>query len=66
MPLPLALITEKVFSTIATNVKILFMLNLALNPGLRGSLPNNGPLDFATKNSFPVFLAGEEAFVGIY
>ena len=33
---------------------------------LRGSLPKSGPLDFATKNSFPVFFVGEEALVGIY
>ena len=33
---------------------------------LRGSLPKSGPLDFATKNSFPIFFAGEEALVGIY
>ena len=33
---------------------------------LRGSLPKSGPLDFATKNSFPLFFDGEEALVGIY
>ena len=33
---------------------------------LRGSLPKSGPLDFATKNSFPLFFGGEEALVGIY
>ena len=34
--------------------------------GLRGSLPKSGPLDFATKNSFPLFFVGEEALVGVY
>ena len=33
---------------------------------LRGSLPKSGPLDFATKNNFPLFFVGEEALVGIY
>ena len=33
---------------------------------LRGSLPKSGPLDFATKNSFPSFFVGEEALVGIH
>ena len=33
---------------------------------LRGSLPKSGPLDFATKNTFPLFFVGEEALVGIY
>ena len=33
---------------------------------LRGSLPKSGPLDFATKNTFPSFFVGEEALVGIY
>ena len=33
---------------------------------LRGSLPESGPLDFATKNSFPLFFVGEEALVGVY
>ena len=33
---------------------------------LRGSLPKSGPLDFATKNSFPSFFVGAEALVGIY
>ena len=33
---------------------------------LRGSLPKSGPLDFATKNSFPLFFVGEETLVGIY
>ena len=28
---------------------------------LRGSLPKSGPLDFATKNTVPLFFAGEEA-----
>ena len=35
-------------------------------PYLRGSLPKSGPLDFATKNTFPLFFVGEEALVGIY
>ena len=35
-------------------------------PLLRGSLPKSGPLDFATKNTFPLFFVGEEALVGIY
>ena len=33
---------------------------------LRGSLTKSGPLDFATKNTFPLFFASEEALVGIY
>ena len=33
---------------------------------LRGSLPKSGPLDFATKNTVPLFFAGEEALIGIY
>ena len=33
---------------------------------LRGSLPKSGPLDFATKNTFPLFFVGEEALVGMY
>ena len=33
---------------------------------LRGSLPKSGPLDFATKNTFPSFFVGEEALAGIY
>ena len=33
---------------------------------LRGSLPKSGPLDFATKNTFPLIFVGEEALVGIY
>ena len=33
---------------------------------LRGSLPKSGPLDFATKNTFPLFFVGEEALVSIY
>ena len=33
---------------------------------LKGSLPKSGPLDFATKNTFPLFFVGEEALVGIY
>ena len=36
------------------------------NGSLRGSLPKSGPLDFATKNTFPLFFVGEEALVGIY
>ena len=35
-------------------------------PHLRGSLPKSGPLDFATKNTFPLFFVGEEALVGVY
>jgi len=38
----------------------------AANSLLRGSLPKSGPLDFATKNTFPLFFVGEEALVGIY
>ena len=33
---------------------------------LRGSLPKSGPLDFATKYTFPLFFVGEEALVGVY
>ena len=32
---------------------------------LSGCLPKSGPLDFATKNSFPLLFVGEEALVGI-
>ena len=39
---------------------------LASNPLLRASLPKSGPLDFATKNTFPLIFVGEEALVGIY
>ena len=35
-------------------------------PDLRGSLPKSGPLDFATKNTFPLFFVGEEALIGVY
>ena len=37
-----------------------------LHVRLRGSLPKSGPLDFATKNTFPLFFVGEEALVGVY
>ena len=37
-----------------------------LQSKLRGSLPKSGPLDFATKNSLPLFFVGEEALVGVY
>ena len=33
---------------------------------LRGTLPKSGPLDLATKNTFPLFFVGEEALVGMY
>ena len=33
---------------------------------LRGSLSKSGPLDFATKNTFPLFFVSEEALVDIY
>ena len=33
---------------------------------LRGILLKSGPLDFATKNTFPLFFVGEEALVGVY
>ena len=33
---------------------------------LRGGLRKSGPLDFATKNTFPLFFVSEEALVGIY
>ena len=33
---------------------------------LGGSLPKSGPLDFATKSTFPLFFVGEEALVGVY
>ena len=32
---------------------------------LSGILPKSGPLDFATKDSFPLFFVGEKALVGI-
>ena len=35
------------------------------NSYLRSSLPKSGPLDFATKNTFPLFFVSEEALVGI-
>ena len=41
-------------------------LGVLLDSNLRGSLAKSGPLDFATKNSFPLFFVGEEALVGIY
>ena len=37
-----------------------------MNETLSGNLPKSGPLDFLTKNSFPLFLVSEEASVGIY
>ena len=40
--------------------------NFHINFRLRGSLPKSGPLDFATKNTFPLFFVGEEALVGVY
>ena len=42
------------------------MLHLIHDIQLRGSLPKSGPLDFATKNSFPLFFVGGEALVGIH
>ena len=33
---------------------------------LRGSLPKSGPLDFATKYTFPSFFDGEETLVGMF
>ena len=33
---------------------------------LRDSLPKSGPLDLATKYSFPLFFVGGEALLGIY
>ena len=33
---------------------------------LRGSLPKSSPLDFATKNTFPLFFVREEALVAVY
>ena len=33
---------------------------------LSGSPAKSGPLDFATKNSFPLFFAGEKALVHMY
>ena len=44
-------------------IKIIMIKNL---PTLRGSLPKSGPLDFATKNTFPLVFVGEEALVGVY
>ena len=41
-------------------------INFEKSKYLRGSLPKSGPLDFATKNTFPLFFVGEEALVGIY
>ena len=40
--------------------------NLSPLSGLRGSVPKSGPLDFVTKNTFPLFFVSEEALVGIY
>ena len=43
------------------------LLNIQVaTAALRGSLPKSGPLDFATKNTFPLFFVGEEALVGVY
>ena len=44
----------------------MFFRNQLYTPTLRGSLPKSGPLDFATKNTFPLFFVDEEALVGIY
>ena len=33
---------------------------------LRDSLPKSGPLDLASKYSFPLFFVGGEALLGIY
>ena len=41
-------------------------IQIKIDCTLRGSLPKSGPLDFATKNIFPLFFVGEEALVGIY
>ena len=38
----------------------------AIKNPLIGSLPKSGPLDFAIKNTSPLFFVGEEALVGIY
>ena len=34
--------------------------------GRGGGGVNSGPLDFVTKNPFPLFFVSEEALVGIY
>ena len=51
-------------------VRVLQCRKLAFNrlklDELSGSLPKSDPLDFATKNTFPLFFVGEEALVGIY
>ena len=49
---------------VGLNFFVLFGFYLERN--LRGSLPKSGPLDFATKNTFPLFFVGEEALVGVY
>ena len=49
-----------------SNYKIDMTVIDILDSQLRGSLPESGPLDFATKNTFPLFLVGEEALVGVY
>ena len=43
-----------------------FFIISKTNLSLRGSLPKSGPLDFATKDTFPLFFVGEEALVGVY
>ena len=51
------------------NFKFRWVLNFAgifIRESLRGSLPKSGPLDFETKNTFPLFFVGEEALVGVY
>ena len=49
-------------------IMIQFLVRLFHNTtkDLRGSLPKSGPLDFATKNTFPLFFVSEEALAGIY
>ena len=55
--------TEQLVHTLVNSLE---EVDLKTHRRLRGSLPKSGPLDFATKNTFPLFLVGEEALVVIY
>ena len=48
--------------TCSTSDTLLIQLQIT---DLRGSLPKSGPLDFATKDTFPLFFGGEKGLVGI-
>ena len=52
--------------SVCNEVDFQHAVNVPLVWSLRGSLPKSGPLDVATKNTFPSFFDGEEALVGTY